>query len=202
MKPGKAILLALVLLAAWHGWRDWGLRAVHPADGPVAPDEPVQTAPEEAAGIRVGRWTLTPRAHYVITARILRREDYHFDALADLVPEDLALGWGRMSDNRVLAGFEIDQSGRFYSWRTRDATWPIPREEVVEHSANTHVIPADGRLRAELDRLRVGEVVRLEGELVDAVRSDGATLSTSLTRHDTGAGACEVLLVRRIDVRR
>ena len=50
--------------------------------------------------VRLGKWRLTPRADYDITARILSRADYRFDALADLIPEDLALGWGPMSDNR------------------------------------------------------------------------------------------------------
>jgi hypothetical protein len=35
----------------------------------------------------------------------------------------------------------------------------------------------------------------LEGELVDAARSDGGAIKTSLVRNDTGAGACEVMLV-------
>ena len=117
------------------------------------------------------------------------------------MPEDLALGWGRMSENRVLSGLVIDQGARFYSWRTRSTAWPIPRAEIVEHSANTHVIPATGALREQLDRLRIGQVVRLEGELVDGDRDDGATLRTSLTRSDSGSGACEILLVRHVDVR-
>jgi hypothetical protein len=35
----------------------------------------------------------------------------------------------------------------------------------------------------------------LSGELVDAVRADGHWIKTSMVRTDTGAGACEVLLV-------
>jgi hypothetical protein len=60
---------------------------------------------------------LTVRAEYRITARILARERYHFDTLSDLVPEDLALGWGPMSDNRILRSLDIYQANRFYFWR-------------------------------------------------------------------------------------
>jgi hypothetical protein len=35
----------------------------------------------------------------------------------------------------------------------------------------------------------------LTGELVDGLRNDGTWIKTSLVRNDTGAGACEVLLV-------
>lgn len=164
----------------------------------MAEREPVQSdAPPDPAVTR-GRWTLNPRAHYDITARILHKERYRFDALAALAPEDLALGWGPMSDNKVLDTVDISQSGRFYWWRPHEDT-PVPPEAIITHSANTHVIPADDRIRKELGRLRVGEVVRLTGTLVDANRDDGASIHTSLSRNDTGAGACEVLLVESVE---
>ena len=139
-----------------------------------------------------------PRAHYDITARILGKETYRVDPLADLIPEDLALGWGPMSDNQILAAFDISQGARFYSWRPRTVL-PIPREDVIAHSANTHVIPRDSSVRARLARLRVGQVVHLTGTLVDATRNDGGILRTSLTRTDSGAGACEVMLVEAVE---
>ena len=196
----RVVFIALVATSLWHFWRQWQLRPVHPADGPIAPTEPVQTEVDAttAPTAVLGRWKLTPRAYYDITARILSREDYRFDRLSDLVPEDLALGWGPMSDNRVLTAFEITQGARFYSWRPLKEL-PIPRRDVIEHSANTHVIPADSNVRSQLARLRVGQVVHLTGLLVDGVRNDGASVRTSLTRSDTGAGACEVMLVERVE---
>jgi hypothetical protein len=142
---------------------------------------------------------LTPRAHYDITARILSRENYSFDPLSDLISEDLALGWGVMSDNQTLRFFKITQGARFYGWRPL-AELPVPRQQVIEHSANTHVIPADAVIQSELARIRVGQVVHLTGLLVDGVRNDGMFFHTSLTRSDTGAGACEVMLVQSVQV--
>ena len=185
-------------MGLWQGYNAWQLRPLHPPDGPTAPDDPQQTDVGEEAVTTLGRWRLTPRARYDITARILSREDYHFDTLADLIPEDLALGWGPMSDNRVLRAFEITQGARFYSWVPKQAL-PIPRQAVIEHSANTHVIPADVGVRRQLKRLRVGQVVHLTGFLVNAVRDDGAYINTSLTRNDSGPGSCEVVLVERVE---
>jgi hypothetical protein len=93
--------------------------------------------------------------------RILRRENYALDWIAPLVPTDFAVGWGPMSNTAVLERVEISQANRFYFWRTR--TWPVSRREIERHSANWHVIAADDRVRAKLDRLRVGNVVELEG---------------------------------------
>lgn len=194
--PAFAVLLVVSL---WHFWHRWELRPVHPADGPLATSDPLQTDLERVSVVAHGRWMLTPRARYDITARILSREDYRFDPMSDLVPEDLALGWGPMSDNRVLRAFVISQSARFYSWRPLKRL-PIPRQDVIEHSANTHVIPADSRIRSLLERLRVGQVVHLTGMLVDGTRDDGAHIHTSLTRTDSGAGACEIMLVEEVEV--
>jgi hypothetical protein len=184
----------------WQGWHDWRLRPLQPADGVIAPIDPFQTELVGVPPFAHGRWMLTPRARYEITARILSREDYRFDALSDLVPEDLALGWGPMSDNRVLMAFDISQAARFYFWRAK-AALPISREDVIEHSANTHVIPADAIIGVQLSRLRRGQVVHLTGLLIDGVRDDGRSIRTSLSRSDTGDGACEVMLVQQVDVR-
>jgi hypothetical protein len=189
-----------VMVALWQARQEWMLRPVHPRDGPLAPGEPLQSEMDPPVTVRQSRWELTERAHYDVTARILSREDYRFDALADLIPEDLALGWGPMSDNQVLRHFEITQAARFYSWRPLGPL-PLPAQVVTEHSANTHVIPADAQVRAELRQLRVGQVVRLTGVLVDGRRDDGARVRTSLTRSDSGAGACEIMLVEQVEVR-
>jgi hypothetical protein len=187
----KVLLAGYVAWGAWHWF--WN-RPVHDPDGVLAQEEPQQINVPNGEKLQMGRWSLTVRATYQVTARVLGREPYHFDALADLIPEDLALGWGPMSDNRVLRTLEISQSNRFYYWRTTSAT-TIGRDVIITHSANTHVIPQNALIARQLARLRPGEVVTLSGELVDGERNDGRWIRTSLVRTDTGAGACEVMLV-------
>jgi len=194
----SAFIVALAAAGVWQGYNRWQLRPVHPADGPIAPDDPLQADADGASPTALGRWRLTPRARYDITARILAREDYRFDRLSDLIPEDLALGWGPMSDNKVIRAFDISQSVRFYSWMPKQAL-PIPRQAVIEHSANTHVIPADAGVARQLERVRIGQVVHLRGYLVNAVRDDGVYITTSMTRSDSGPGSCEVLLVEQVE---
>lgn len=187
----KVLLFSYVLWSAWH----WNAnRAVRAPDGVLAEAEPQQTNVTDGEKLQMGRWTLTIRATYQLKARVLARESYHFDAMSDLVPEDLALGWGPMSDNNVLRTVDISQSNRFYYWRASAATL-VAHEAIISHSANTHVIPQTPAIARALARLRPGQVVTLSGDLVDAVRDDGRSLKTSLVRTDTGAGACEVMLV-------
>jgi hypothetical protein len=190
----KAVLLIYI---GWGGWNWYSDRPFRQPDGVLAADDPQQTNLPTGDKVQAGRWTLTVRADYRVTARILARERYHFDALSDLVPEDLALGWGPMSDNRILRTIDISQSNRFYYWRAQQGSL-LPRESIITHSANTHVIPQNKMIARQLSRLRPGQVVTLSGELVDGVRDDGRWIKTSLVRDDTGAGACEVLLVNDI----
>jgi hypothetical protein len=115
------------------------------------------------------------------------------------VPLDLALGWGAISDGRVLESLRIDQSVR-HDTIHRGPQPPLPPAEILSDSANPHAIPANAALARSRDRLRAGPVVRLSGELVDGLRDDGAWIRSSLTRQDTGPGAREVVLVEALAV--
>jgi hypothetical protein len=98
----------------------------------------------------------------------------------------------------VLQHIDISQSGRFYYWHVQE--FPIPRREIETSSANMHMIPADADVKNQLEQVRAGEVVHLEGFLVDASRPGGWHWNTSMSRDDTGAGACELIYVERVDV--
>jgi hypothetical protein len=193
--PVLLLLLGAYVLWGAYGW--FQNRSISAPDGVLASGDPQQVDIEDGGTERIKNWTLKTRAHYRVTARVLGIERYSFDALAGLIPEDLALGWGPMSDNNVLREVNVSQSNRFYYWKAAQGI-PLPRETIISHSANTHVIPGDVLVARELAHLHPGQLVTLTGELVDAVRDDGASIRTSMVRTDTGAGACEVLLVRDV----
>jgi hypothetical protein len=172
-------------------WRLYSQRDIDPGPGIVAGAAPEQRLIESEAAIERGDFRLRPRAEFEATVRILRREDYSLDRISRLAPTDFAVGWGPMSDGRVLGDIEISQANRFYFWRTEN--WPIDRDEIESHSANWHVIPESATVARVLDRLRAGSIVQLSGRLVDIEGGDGG-MRTSLSRTDTGAGACEILL--------
>jgi hypothetical protein len=192
----RLLFASCVLLVGYGAWSHWDHRAIASAPGVLAPDAPQQVDLRDGVSLQRDGVSLRTRARFTLTARVLSRADYTWDDGAKLVPVDLALGWGRMSDSAVLAQVDISQSGRFYRWHVKD--FPIPRREIETSSANMHMIPADANVRRELDRVRRGEVVHIEGFLVDASRADGWHWNTSTTRTDTGAGACELIYVESI----
>ena len=194
----RLLPIVALLLVGRGALQHWRHREMTQPPGVLAPDAPHQVNLDDGAILRRGDISLATRAYFELTARVLSREDYAWDAEAKLAPEDLALGWGRMSDSAVLAQIDISQSGRFYYWRTQ--TWPIPRNEIERSSANMHMIPADAGVRGALKRVRKGQLVHIEGFLVDASGPNGWRWKTSMTRHDTGAGACELVYVESVQV--
>jgi hypothetical protein len=189
--------MLFALAGAAHWYRQ---RPIAHAPGVLVSAAPVQTDPASRAVIQHGDYALTPLADFVVEARVLSRHDYTFDAGSALAPTDLALGWGRMSDSAVIERLDISQSARFFSYRWKSVP-PIPAAEIVRSAANMHLIPADTRVAHDLARVRVGQIVVLHGQLVDARGADGWRWTSSLTREDTGDGACELVLVDAIERR-
>jgi hypothetical protein len=193
------VILLLLLVAVVLWWRG-DAPIEHPpgvlvAEAPTQRELDVATAPWEHQS-----HTITPLFVFELRARVLSRADYRFDEGADLVPTDLALGWGRMSDSAVLSHLDISQGGRW--WRYATAAYPIAQQEIQSSAANMHLIPANDRVADALARTRTGDIVRLRGYLVEATRHDtpGWRWTSSVSRTDTGGGSCELIWVDALDV--
>lgn len=188
------LIVILVLIAAYYqGFFD---REIKHGVGVLVSTSPIQEDPGSAAPINYKNYTITPLADFDISARVLSRENYYFDKSAELAPVDLALGWGPMSDGAVLEKIAISQSNRWYHWQVDE--FPIPQRDIETNSANMHMIPADAGVKAVLDKVRKGSVIKLRGKLVLVTKPDGWRWQSSLTRKDTGDGACEVVYVESL----
>ncbi|WP_240096143.1 hypothetical protein [Thermomonas flagellata] len=204
-------LLALACAAAW--WLALRPRPTPPPPTPrIAAECPAW--PDSAAGTGVWqsaptRWLrlpaiadahATPLASVALQARVLGRADYRHGREARYAPTDLALGWGRMTEDAVLTRLAITQSGRWYHYRWQGAP-PLPPAEIVRNSANMHLIPATAEVAAALATVRPGQQVQLRGWLVQLDAPDGWRWRSSLTREDSGAGACELVFTCALQAR-
>ncbi len=195
------LLPALFVLAVTVGaWNYLSTRPISHAAGPIAPQAPVQVNRSGMPAFSAAGYRITPVADFSLQARVLSTERYYLGRKADLSPIDLALGWGPMSDSAVLARLDISQGDRFYFYRWAGKP-PIARAEMIVHSANMHMIPADDEIRRRLEQVRVGQVVTLKGFLVDAQAPDGSRWNSSMIRTDYDNGACELVWVKDISVR-
>ena len=160
------------------------------ADGADPLQSPV---PAPFPALTVEGMRLEPLAGFSVDARVLSRRDYRLGREADVSPTDLALGWGRMRDDRVLSRLVIEQRGRWYRYSWRDRGPPIPSREIARSSANMHIVPANAAAAATLARIEAGQRVRIDGWLVEMAAEDGWRWRSSLTRDDQGRGACELV---------
>ncbi|WOJ97101.1 hypothetical protein R0137_00670 [Congregibacter brevis] len=166
-------------------------------DGVLAPAAPKQWDTGSPA-TTVGDFRLFPRASYNITAKLLSKRKYRWDDLAEVAQWDFALGWGALSDEATLRPIKVAQGDRFMFWHLYDS--PLDINVVNQSSSNVHLIPANDAILRQISEIPLGAVIQLKGELVDVQFPDQRVIPTSLTRTDTGPGACEILLVSAANV--
>lgn len=148
-----------------------------------------------AGAVQMNGYQIKALEPFEMHARVLSSKHYTRDRESDLAPVDLALGWGPMADLSISNQINITQSGRWYRWRVK--TFPIPRREIETHSANMHLIPSTPEIAAAIKAAEAGRMVKFTGDLVEVISQDGNwRWKSSLTRNDTGAGACELVLVK------
>ncbi|HSM13266.1 MAG TPA: hypothetical protein VLA66_04295 [Thermoanaerobaculia bacterium] len=192
------VLLAVAAVGYFAAGRPRGAAATEVVDWSR---DPIQTPTDRAAfdlDTRKGRVTVTPRATYDVAAVVERVEPYWLDAVAFLSPFDLALAWGEVPTPAIRDRLDVGQSWRFFFWRTEDPS--IDVGYVIEHSANTHVIPANANVRRALGTIDAGDEVRLHGLLVDVASDRGLTWQTSLVRTDHGDRGCEIVWVESVQI--
>jgi hypothetical protein len=195
----KSICVILAVGLAWFGC--WYLHRpiTYPPGVLVCSDPDQLDLPADTPAFECGAFRLQPLAIFSIDARVLHRKIYRYDRQAALVPVDLALGWGPMSDQCVLDRLNITQSMRFY-WYKYKMPPPIARDEIVLHSTNLHVIPATKEIASRCKSLRTGSLIHLSGDLVAATGPGIGSWTSSLSRIDTGNGACELMWVKELSI--
>ncbi|MEO6871642.1 MAG: hypothetical protein ABI233_05415 [Chthoniobacterales bacterium] len=193
----KFVSLIAVVALAWFAYGRMTAPITYPP-GVLVAAEPSQTAltPNDAP-FETGKFHLQPLAHFTLDARVLHRKIYRYDRPSALVPVDLAVGWGAMSNQAVLDHLELSQSARFfwYEWRKQP---PIPESEIIAHATNLHLIPSSLAIAKRCKQLRAGVLIHLRGLLVEATGPEIGTWRSSLSRTDTGNGACELVWVEEL----
>ena len=196
-------------VAIYLSLRDVPLPDASLIDETIKASEPVQAAsdrPVFTTIIKGYTYTLTPRAVYDISGLVVSQ--HRGDALVNIGHKadpgnikDVCVVWGEAITNGSYRKMKY-VSGEFtcsFSW-SGGLTPPFNLEKI----SNNHLIPADATVARRIRNIRIGDQVRMQGLLVDyAVTENGRaifTRRTSLTRSDTGNGACEILYVTEVSV--
>ena len=197
MASDKKLIFVTAVLLSWSAYTSWANRWMHYDEAAIKNSEPLQQALERPAFTYKG-FTLTPVASFNLEARVLCKERYYWGRESTLAPIDFAFGWGPMAHESVLKGMKISQSNRWYHYRYKEP--PIVESEIISHSSNMHLIPANSEVYKNIKKARPGQLVRLRGYLVNVTASDGWYWNSSLSRTDIGAHACELFWVDAIEL--
>ena len=133
---------------------------------------------------------------------VLSKKFYRSGLQALISPVDLVLAWGKVADAAQYKQITITQSGRWFFYRPGPGS-TIADSYIGNHAANNHIVPANANVLRAIKAIHKGLAVSLKGYLVDACwRRDGNdfTWRTSLTRTDSGNGACEVFYVHKVRI--
>ena len=145
-------------------------------------------------------YKLTKKATYNIEAVVKSKKKYTRDLSSVISNYDFALAWGELNEPDIDEHIDYSQSGRWYYYKY-DSSTPVSKTYIGQHSANVHLIPANDLVAKQISKVNVNDLVELEGYLV-YVKGENFTWNSSLTRSDTGDGACEILYVEKISIKR
>ncbi|XID75221.1 hypothetical protein ACF3NA_01290 [Alkanindiges sp. WGS2144] len=127
--------------------------------------------------------------------RILGRKDYSNDREAQFSPVDFAVSEGILASKYYYPLIGVKQDNRYLTWRM--STLPVSPKKAIELVSNIHIIPANPAIAARLKQVKQGDLVQLQGDLVEVGNNDW-TWRSSLSRNDVGDGACELLRVQSV----
>ncbi len=144
-----------------------------------------------------GTAAITPLASYRIAGKVCGINHLKHSKFVDLIPYDLCLKWGRLATENPR-GLKFKHDSLRIVWATLEPGSSVDWSYVSTHFSNSHLICATDSVCAALSRLGKDDEVELTGYLVNAlIRIEGTERewNSSLTRTDTGLGACETIYV-------
>ena len=194
------LLGLLLVLSLWGGW-NWYRHERHVSHPPGIA---VQAGPTIEVGETRAPWRddkgfrFASLGRFEGRAMVLARRNYDVGEFAALAPTDLAIGWGPMSDPRVVGQLKFPQyksfSARFVVPELRRGSdlagrpWP-ELEPMFATFTHVHTIPGDAAIGRTLAGIRPGQVIRFKATLVDATGPSGAHYESSTQLGDRN---CEV----------
>mgnify|MGYP001176277308 FL=1 len=84
----------------------------------------------------------------------------------------------------------------YYQYPNREVGSSFNKEKL----SNNHLITGDSSIRDRIKKIGIGDQIRIKGWLSSYSSTDRLSRGTSITRSDTGNGACETIYVNEIDI--
>lgn len=158
----------------------------------------------EANGLR---YTINPKFDYDLYGVVVSYSDadgftniWHHKRWQDFINvRDLCVIWG----NNVQSGVYKQMSFSSDSW-TCWASWPDRTSGemfTMKALSNNHIVTDSDKLKAKLMQAELGDQIHFKGVLAEYINHAASyTRGTSITRNDTGQGACETIFIDDFEI--
>jgi len=111
---------------------------------------------------------------------------------------DYCVVWGDSADPKLLREFDFSNRQFTCQFSTKSrAAWAQFNPNQL---SNNHLLAVDERVRDAIKDIRIGDQIHLKGRLSSYINPVGYERGTSITRTDTGNGACETSWVEQLDI--
>jgi hypothetical protein len=190
-----ALMVIAVLLMAQSLLVDGGVSY----QGSIAPPVQTELIPTEKLSIKGDEGDVAIRllAEYKLKGVVKAKKKYN-DYPSQISKYDIAIAWGDLNKEEYDEHIKYTQGSRWYYYNySRD--FPKNGSFIARNSANVHLVHSNEEILDKLRRIKRNDYVSIEGYLVEAIFPNGPWRS-SLTRTDTGNGACEILYVIKVDI--
>jgi len=176
--------------------------AIDPAADPVQIN--LESADDERQNIAMtfkgGQGVIQPQAKYKIAAKVISKAKYHSvgeHASKEFAPYDFILAWGKVATDDLRGKVKFRHGNRWYEYWVKPDS-PLSIKYIGQHTSNHHLFYANDDLKKAAARLKKGDIIELTGYLINfSGTADGQPMNwnSSLSRTDTGGGACEIMYV-------
>lgn len=150
------------------------------------------------------------QARYTLTGKVMSTQ--HFDKLPggawenQILPTDVTIAWGQLAYATPQQEVRYWQENRSFFFTSNHRA--LSKDYILTHASNTHIMPASDNLRKAFKDLHIGDVVAMEGFLVnvkplhkqDIIEGVNDWWPTSMFRDDTGAWASETMYVTQLKI--
>lgn len=164
---------------------------------PIQITDTVSTIPPLQIG--KNRYFFTIKAQYTIRGLLVSKCRYARGFWSKISPYDYAIAWGDVPNHMKYLKFSQTHRYCLYNFRY---DIPIAKSYIDSHMSNNHLIAANSNIRKAFKKLKKGNLIEIEGYLVYVMgrenKRGSLNWNSSLTRLDTGDGACEILFVTKL----
>lgn len=172
-----------------------------------APRQSATTEPEFTTHVNRQEYTITPKFDYELEGVIVSYHDadafgdiWHHGRWKDFLNlRDLCVIWGQNVESGVYQKMKFSND----SW-TCWASWPdsdTGKLFKMNALSNNHMLTDSDTIKKALMDAEPGDHIRLKGLLAEyGNKTSGFKRGTSVTRNDTGNGACETIYLDEFTV--